>query len=476
MLRMELRVCKVNFAQPDVRLIFKTLSESGTWLPASFEAQGRFAQLASMPVDQDLRFSTRTVARRLQGMGEIQGDVFFREDSILFLVNVHSENPSFEQFRYEFGLDGVREISEVALSEGGLLIGIATTLTDYVQILDEFSLAVAEAIRSSFDGRKIRYMKLDWEPVSAERDLFDSLRERLAAEGIEPAFSRAELSPELSLGAQVLADKSARGLIRELSEAGFAREADVLTRRGRKEDEVRAALGSLKDAGLVVTEHLLTCRHSTAPLTRITDPAELENPIVGNLRCGKCNRTYNQELLSEGHSLSGLGQGLSRGNHWMTVWVAERLTELGAPLEAQYWNIEESGEEVDIILSFLGRLWIFELKDRDFSAGDAHPFNYRRVRYRADEAVIITTGKVMPDAKRVFEDLSGGSRRGGAGGRGPTFIEGLANVTPGLRDQFDTAALRRAMSVLRLPSAITGYDLEKVLRSKTEAKLPDGAA
>jgi len=87
----------------------------------------------------------------------------------------------------------------------------------------------------------------------------------------------------------------------------------------------------------------------------------------------------------------------------MTVWVTSRLLDLGVPQEVILWNMEEAGEEVDIIVDFVGRTWIFELKDREFGAGDAYPFNYRKVRYRADEAVVVTTDKVCAGCTASFQ-------------------------------------------------------------------------
>src|SRR5438445_4739345 len=79
------------------------------------------------------------------------------------------------------------------------------------------------------------------------------------------------------------------------------------------------------------------------------------------------------------------------------------------------------------------RLWVLELKDREFGSGDAHPFNYRRARYGANEAVIITTEKVSSEAKRVFEELSRSSDTGRQTGAqrstrlsSPVLIEGLS--------------------------------------------------
>jgi hypothetical protein len=152
-------------------------------------------------------------------------------------------------------------------------------------------------------------------------------------------------------------------------------------------------LNRLTEALLVETSYLLQCRNTSNPLTRLKDRNLLSTPTIGGLICASCGRPYSQELLSPGYSVSELGQRSIRGSHWLTVWITSRLVELDIPTESILWNLEFESEEVDLIVGFLGGLWIFELKDRDFAAGHAHALNYRRVRYGADKTFIVTTGK-----------------------------------------------------------------------------------
>jgi hypothetical protein len=156
----------------------------------------------------------------------------------------------------------------------------------------------------------------------------------------------------------------------------------------------------------------------------------------------------------------------------MTVWVTAKLEELDVPLTAVLWNLAESGEEVDILVDFMDRLWIIELKDREFGAGDAHPFNYRRVRYRADAAIVVTTEKVSPDAKRVFEELSRSSESARTSAsarraqRGPILLEGLNSVRPGLMREFERASRIVAASTVREVAQSTGFDIPAVINAR----------
>jgi hypothetical protein len=149
----------------------------------------------------------------------------------------------------------------------------------------------------------------------------------------------------------------------------------------------------------------------------------------------------------------------------MTIWVTQQLLELGVAVERILWNVEDSGEEVDIILDHVDRTWIFELKDREFGAGDAYPFNYRKARYEADEAVVVTTDKVAPDARRVFDDL--------AGSRKPHLVEGLGNFATVLEECFNRAGSVAARNALVVPSATSGFELRTWYESNQGTKTID---
>jgi hypothetical protein len=181
-------------------------------------------------------------------------------------------------------------------------------------------------------------------------------------------------------------------------------------------------------------------------------------PPISELKCGHCNKSFSEELLSEGYRVSDRGAELLKGSHWMTVWVTSHLLRLGIPPESIMWNLEDSGEEVDILADFSDSLWIMELKDREFGSGDAHPLNYRAVvRYRADVTFVVTTGNVSADAKRVFSELSKSASMG-AGAR-PVYIEGLKNLEPKLREVQERISGQQAMRFLVLPSLLTGFNL-----------------
>ncbi len=443
------------------------LTKSG-WPGAAFQAGKRFAELAEIPDDIQIRGGLAIAGP--------DADVFFRPDGIFFLV-------SYDIFRQQGGdselyyrLSSTLRRLRINNGELGLAAGVISIedgSPDLLPRLEIFIKAVEEAVKSSVDGRKARHLKFQWASIDAT-DRLEALKQKLTEEGVEPRFTIPVIDPADSNGAQVLADLQSRTLLMELKEATFAREPDILSRRGRKEEDARQVLRTLNEAGLINVQYLLQCRKNSTPLTRLANKKQLENEAVSTLQCAACSRTYNEELLTEGYVISDLGRKLITSSYWMTTWVTNRLTELGIPVDSILWNLEESGEEVDILVTFLGLLWILELKDREFGPGDAHPFRYRHVRYNANKAIIVTTTKVSEEAKRIFRELDPprrpGVSRAAVASRGdglPLYIEGLSNATKELRKAIDQASFDSAIQALELPSFMTGFDLSAVVKLKT---------
>lgn len=147
----------------------------------------------------------------------------------------------------------------------------------------------------------------------------------------------------------------------------------------------------------------------------------------------------------------------------MTVWITDQLTKSGIPDSGILWNVSEAGEEVDLLVEFLGQLWIFELKDREFGSGDAYALNYRQVRYRANGVFVVTTEKVSKEAKRVFEELAREARRDWSG---PVYVEGLDAAPRILRDHVSVTALQYALRRLAFITDRSGYDIAPIIAAR----------
>jgi hypothetical protein len=454
MLNTTRHLLKIKLEPQDLRLSLLALPED-KWEPVMLGQRRHFLKLAGVDheVSHDdlVQENRRTRVRRAEGTG----DIFFIGDLTLYvLMGTPESNLVYDEFGRPVRVGpGNTDTIEVGI--------IGEDKDRSASVIAEFEADLEVAIRSVLDGRKTRHMDFEWESVSLEAA---RLASTLASEGDTTNFQTAQLDDEAVSAALSLAERDVRDFAILTSEAVFLREEDAKGRKYKSGSSVENLVSKLRESGVVVAEYLLECSKRGVRLARFASPEDLAEPKVGSLKCATCGSSYSDEKLTEGYSLSALGRSLTQKSQWMTVWVTNLLVELGVPIENIVWNVTDSGEEVDLIVEFLGQIWIFELKDREFGAGDAHPFNYRRVKFGANQAIIITTDKVSKDAKRVFEDLSRDDpyRRSIQ----ILFVEGLEKATETLRSLISGAAMRYARQRLYSMSELEGYDLDTVLKAK----------
>lgn len=438
----------------DLIPVLLKMAEQG-WRPALLESQRTFLQLAGVEDGIPTLRSQKMAFRRSFPPATFGGEVFFQEEDMYYVLTGSSARVPWD--RYTLSRHYLAEESGQPFIEVGVVSCVRSGLDER---LESFAQTFENAVKSSLDGRKTRHMTFEWRESRPGTPSLDRLV-RASQEQGRPTLARACLEAEEIRAAQVLTSKPTRELLIDLSEAGFAREQDILGHKAKAQDDVRTALVELRESGLLNVEYLLECKHRGTPLTRLKNPEQLKSTEIEALVCPSCGSSFSQERLVEGYSLSDLGRRMCRRSHWMTVYVTYLLSNLGVPTDSVLWNISEDGEEVDLLMEFLGELWIFELKDREFGSGDAYPLNYRQVRYRADKAIIVTTDKVSRDAKRVFEELGREARVSGRGT--PSYIEGLDTAQEAIGREIGKAALRYARQRLAAISQLSGYDLGDIL-------------
>jgi hypothetical protein len=451
-----------------LKKIVSSLNEYG-WTGIRFGAEQKARELADiggLQVGRDgLSFNDIS-----NGLGA--AEAFFRDGDLFYFQTSHKElshlgltDPA--ELAYYLQTSGPRRLSGVTdaarTKNFETEIGIVSNKEDgLVSKLETFAKDVESA-----SAKESVTISVTWSPQPSPASKIEALRSRFTKEGVTLNTRNAVLIDEEVAASEVLAEEANRLLLLEIKTTGFAREADILSKRGAKADQTKASLGALKSSGLIKSEYILQCRKSSALLVRVASQEELAASAVAQLPCATCSRKFQDELVSEGHSVSPLGKKMLDGSQWMTIWVTRRIVEAGVPLESIVWNIEESGDEVDIMIDLMGELWLVELKDREFGAGDAHPFNYRTARYRASRSFIISTAIVSSDAKRVFTESAQSSRSGYAGNSGsiqPKYIEGLSGVTSGFRSEVVRTATKVAASHLQIPQLLIGFKLVDLIK------------
>lgn len=472
MLRAFAMTCDISISDADFEKILHGLKEHG-WTgikDAAEESARSLAQDSGIQVSQRGLSFTDFLQR---GLG--RAEVFFRDGDIYYFQCVAKDLPPLsmrdpDDLYYmlntarrfiDTGESGRRRSERV--TEVGIVSNGHEDLESKINALAKDVEAAASGVLS---GGKAKGIEFSWSARPTPRSRIEDLRNRFAKEDVRLNLANAVLVENEVAAAEILENESNRSLLLEIKTAGFAREADILSKRGAKEGDTKNSLGALKGSGLIKTEYLLQCKKSNSLLVRVDTLQQLKDPSVSGLSCATCSRRFKDEYVSEGHSVSALGKAMIEGSRWMTVWVTKRIVDDGVPISSIVWNLEESGEEVDIMIDFMGELWLIELKDREFGAGDAHPFNYRTVRYSSNRDFIVSTARVSADAKRVFTELGGHgsfSRTSRPPSSQPVYIEGLDGVSPTFHREIMRVTAKVASARLQLPQLLTGFSLVDVI-------------
>jgi hypothetical protein len=456
MLETRVLVSRTKIERKDVAQVLAGLA-ARDWPPAIFESQRYFLKLAGVQDKMQVPLPKADPFGRFRAGAP--GDVFFKGEDLYYVI-CHSQD---RDSRYERDMYYERQMflfEEEQVSEA-IEIGIMSNEADGIEIrLNAFAEAVQNVILSSLDGRKTRHLDSKWSRLSPGQARIDKLTKTSEREGAK--FETPSIAPEEIAAAHLLCDKKIRDLLIQISKAGVARAHDIVT--SEEKPDAKANLRTLVDGSLLGVEYLLECKKRRNQLMKLATKEQLEKADIQQLVCPYCGARFGEEAISEIYHISELGKKILAGSHWMTVLVTNKLVQLGAPTEGILWNVSESGEEVDVIMEFMGRLFIFELKDREFGSGDAHPFNYSQVKYNADRAIIITTDKVSQDAKKVFQDLSKMANREKR--IRVVYVEGLAKLDNVLGEEISSSVLAYAHGRLGMLGYMSGHDLIPILNAR----------
>lgn len=453
MIGTHIKIGEVKLSGEELSVVLRNLSTAG-WKPAVMATQDFFLNLADVSLDESVFLGERA-PYRWDAASKITGDLFFKDSDLFYFI------------RHEATQDGPRgkksapftrgdrkiydaiEVGLISDNQGGIEDRIAT-----------FQHAIEKAVKESLDGRKTRHLDFDWSQLNTNMGRLKTVLER---EEPKPMFNRPDFSKEEIEASKLLDAKESRRLLVEVSQAGTAREKDIIGKKEKEKGKISKLIHGLKESGLLTTEILVECTKTGNQLTKIESIDSIKTGDAGNLKCPYCDKKFSEESAVEAYGLSELGRKMLESSFWQTVFVVNALTERGIDSEDIICNLSESGEEIDIVCEFLGELWLFELKDREFGSGDAHPLNYRQVKYKADKAFIVTTDKVSKDAKRVIEDLTKEGRRGRSS---VVYIEGHDNLCADLETEVQRATLGYATGRVRSIGEQSGINLAPVLKEK----------
>jgi hypothetical protein len=171
------------------------------------------------------------------------------------------------------------------------------------------------------------------------------------------------------------------------------------------------------------------------------------------VRC-TCGMPLSDERLEEAATLTEAGVEMLDHSRWFSVVLLDELLNLGVPIDRIILDYQVGGDEMDCLADVSGELIFFELKDKEFSLGNAYAFGAKMSLNRPDYSVIVTTEAVGNDAKDHFQRSEAEQRRArpsyerDAAPGSIRYIEGLDNLRRELESLVTEIFRRDARSIL----------------------------
>jgi hypothetical protein len=310
-------------------------------------------------------------------MEYVRGDIFCREEFVLFLI-FNSEEDAHEQ---------------------GLRAGIVyeASMADARKELDDFCRNVGEAL-SLLSNEATAYVleKMEWESAPEElqrAEDFAAGREALTAN------ERKELSPETARAAEVLEDAGARRLLRRLAEAhADGTVADLMSSlKGKTETE--ASLRRLAGNGLLRREMVISCRQVERPLFRLPSPDALSVIMASNAICSECGANIADEKVEELFVPTAVAASLLEDGSWLSKRLRSVLLQLGVPAQQITDAPAHSDGEAYMIVNICREPFLFVLKEGDLTSAHARHALAKQNETEATHLVVVATGKIQDEAR-----------------------------------------------------------------------------
>lgn len=351
-------------------------------------------------------------------------------------------------------------IHAVGLLEKDFLNTTTISFGKQEEAIKKFGEDITEGIKEKFDGRRLRGCELEWtlsnrrysnsEILMYPPYLTEEIDEdkQIEINSKEPDYNLEDLH-----ASKMLIDFDIRKFIQELAKQKKMIRSDAINLA--KDSTIDALIST----GLVGEEYLLKCKQDQHAICIISSKNDLRKEPMASTRCSVCGNRFSEEHIQEVYTLTENGKKLIDSSLWMQIWITELLQENGIPRERIKWNIESSGEELDIMVEDYDTRFFIELKDREFGLGDSYPFIFRINRYKGKFGLIATMDKVSNDAKNFFKESDSSWDYKNS----IKFLEGTESIQKGIKDIIDEITITKVRNAIKYYTFFISIDLWPVI-------------
>lgn len=206
--------------------------------------------------------------------------------------------------------------------------------------------------------------------------------------------------------ALALSDPTTMAIVSKINEkdGGVAYSNDV-QKIGKQlrldEKKLESLIGALLEKKLLNRLLQIVCHKCGAPNLRAEASADI-NKLLKKIRCGVCNEEFEASDVQEVFVLPKDVISLAKG-----IWLEEHVRNVAKNCCSEVWQGRFLGnDELDVVGLKLGSIFLFECKTTDVGHTDVYNLVIKARRLGADASYLITTAKVVENAKKAVEELS----------------------------------------------------------------------
>lgn len=249
----------------------------------------------------------------------------------------------------------------------------------------------------------------------------------------------------------MLSDLKIREILIEFNKKNSILLSEFLESKLDKEkDELKRTLNFLSGQKVLEKSLIVICS-KTNQWWNMTIPSQkqLKEIEKSEVTCASCGAKISDERIDTLFKISEKGRKMISGSYWMSGQVVNNLLKFGIRENDVFVGVTFGGEEIDIIALFMGEIFVFELKDREFGLGDAYKFHGKvsRLEQKCNKScdstiypIVVTTKTVASEARKLLTEVPFPNKRhylrsyvGNSPQGNYFFAEGLGQIEPMLK-------------------------------------------
>jgi len=402
----------------------------------------------------------------------INGDVFWFEDFALFLVFNDATN---DEAGMRAGIIYEAETQEPQRKLEAFCRNVANAL--------QWQTSNASNDTADATEQTVLDATIEWHPrlspsdenVQASFTKFAVARKDDTTVPMKEKGKR-QVSPiENARALELLNDAEARRALRRIREKhadGSIKE--LLVNNGAGEWASMSIIDSLREAGLLRHEVLVSCRQKERALFRLPSPETLAVVMSSNATCSECGTSLADEKAEELVAPTELAHALLEDGSWLTARLRASLRAAGVPDKDVAAGASDGEGESYMMANVCHELFLFALRDGELTAAFARRVLDRQLETEAAHLVIITTGKIHDDGRARLRD---GVRRRAQEGSGFELVsvEGMERAVTELHHAFDRVSQTQLTNELYELDRSLGLNVGYLIATRFRLRQKNGA-